>query len=138
MSKLHFIKKRKSSHKISKNIIYSFKYALRGIIYCFQFEKNFRIQIVFAIAAFFLAIIFNLRIYEYIIISSTIFSVLILELINTSIESIADLIVERKFSNLVKISKDCSAGAVFLASINSIIVASYIFIPKIKLLIQNL
>ena len=67
----------------------------------------------------------------------TIFSVLILEILNTSIESLVDLVVKKKFSNLAKIAKDCSAGAVLLASINSVIIGICLFIPKIKLLFLN-
>ena len=67
----------------------------------------------------------------------TIFSVLILEILNTAIESLVDLVVKKKFSKLAKIAKDCSAGAVFLASINSVIIGLYLFIPKIKLLFLN-
>ena len=40
-------------------------------------------------------------------------SVLILEILNTSIESIVDLVVKKEFSILAKISKDTSAGAVY-------------------------
>ena len=67
----------------------------------------------------------------------TIFSVLTLEIINTSIESLVDLVIKKNFSNLAKIAKDCSAGAVLLASINSVIIGLYLFIPKIKLLFLN-
>jgi len=66
---------------------------------------------------------------------STIFSVLILELINTAIESVVDLNVKRKFNKLAKISKDCSAASVLLASINSLFVAAFIFFPKIRILL---
>ena len=69
---------------------------------------------------------------------STIMSVLILEILNTSIESIVDLVVKKEFSSLAKISKDTSAGAVLLASINSVIIAVYIFFPKIKLLFESI
>ena len=68
------------------------------------------------------------------ILVATIMSVLILETLNTSIETIVDLVIKKEFSNLAKIAKDTSAGAVLLASINSVIIAVYIFIPKIKLL----
>ena len=44
-------------------------------------------------------------------------SVLILETLNTSIETIVDLVIKKEFSNLAKIAKDTAAGAVFLASI---------------------
>ena len=130
--------KRNLSYKISKNILLSFKYAYKGINYCLYSSRNFRIECSFAILILILALIFNLNFYEYLILIATVFSVLILELLNTSIESLIDLIVENKFNNLAKISKDCSAGAVLLAVINSIFVAGFIFLPKIKIFIQNL
>ena len=136
--KLKFFKKTRSSYNISKNLFFSFKYAFNGIYYCFQSTRNFRIQLFFAVIIFLLAFIFNLKFYEHIIIFSTVISVLIFELINTSIESLVDLTVETKFNKLAKIAKDCSAGAVLLVDLNSIFVAGFIFIPKIKLLIQTL
>ena len=136
--KNNYFKNRNKSFKVSKNILLSFKYAFNGINYCFLYTRNFKIQLYFAIAILLLTFIFNLRLYEYLIICSTILSVLILELLNTSIESLVDLIVEKRFSKLARISKDCSAGAVLLAAINSIVVAGFIFIPKIKLFMQNL
>ena len=74
---------------------------------------------------------------NYVILVVAIMSVLILEMLNTSIESIVDLVAKNEFSNLAKISKDTSAGAVLLASINSVIIAVYIFVPKIKLLFES-
>ena len=75
---------------------------------------------------------------SYVILIATIMSVLILEILNTSIESIVDLVVKKEFSSLAKISKATSAGAVLLASINSVIIAGYIFVPKIKLLFESI
>jgi len=75
---------------------------------------------------------------NYVILIATIMSVLILEILNTSIESIVDLVVKKEFSSLAKISKDTSAGAVLLASINSVIIAVYIFVPKIMLLFESI
>ena len=133
-----FFIKRNQSFIVSKNIFLSVKYALNGILYCFKSTRNFRIQCFLGLSVFLLTCIFNLRLYEYLILTTTVLSVLILELLNTAIESLVDVIVENKFSNLARISKDCSAAAVLLASLNSIFVACYIFIPKIKILIQNL
>ena len=75
---------------------------------------------------------------NYVILIDTIMSVLILEILNTSIESIVDLLVKKKFNSLAKIAKDTSAGAVLLASINSVIIAVYIFVPKIELLFESI
>ena len=127
--------KKRESYQTSRNVFASFKYAINGLIYCFQTTRNFRIQIFFGALVIILCLLFKCTLNEYMIIISTIFSVLILELLNTSVESIVDLNVKNKFNKLAKISKDCSAASVLLASCNSIFVAAFIFFPKIKLIL---
>jgi len=127
--------KKRESYQTSRNIFASFRYAINGLIYCLQTTRNFRIQISFGALVIILCLLFKCSLNEYMIIISTIFSVLILELLNTSVESIVDLNVKNKFNKLAKISKDCSAASVLLASLNSIFVAVFIFFPKIKLIL---
>ena len=122
------------SYKTSKNVFISFKYALNGIFYVFKTSRNFKIQLVFALISLIIGSLLQISKSSYLILVATIMSVLILETLNTSIETIVDLVIKKEFSNLAKIAKDTSAGAVLLASINSVIIAVYIFIPKIKLL----
>ena len=129
--------KRGQSFKTSKNLYESLINAYRGIMYCFKFSRNFRIQIFCSVLTIFLGMLLKLNALESIFIIATIFSVLILEILNTSIESLVDLVVGRKYSKLAKICKDCSAASVLLASINSIFVAAYIFFPKIKIIFLN-
>ena len=136
--KIRLATNRNQSFKTSKNVFLSFLYAINGINYVFKTSRNFKIQLIFAISSLILAISLQISLSNYIILFATIMSVLILEIINTSIESLVDLVVKQEFSNLAKISKDSSAGAVFLASFNSVIIAIYIFIPKIKLLFLDL
>ena len=131
----NLVNKNRDSFKTSKNVIASLKYAFSGLIYCFKTTRNFRIQIFLGLLVLIFCFIFNSSLYEFLIIISTIFSVLILELLNTAIESIVDLNVKKKFNKLAKISKDCSAASVLLASLNSIFVAAFIFFPKIRLLL---
>ncbi len=126
---------KRESYQTSRNIFASFQYAINGLIYCFQTTRNFRIQLSFGALVIILCSLFKCTLNEYIIIISTIFSVLILELLNTSVESIVDLNVKNKFNKLAKISKDCAAASVLLASLNSIFVAVFIFFPKIKLIL---
>ena len=128
--------KRQKSFKKANNFLESLKFALDGIIYCYQNTRNFKIQLSLAFFVLLLSLTFGLNLTEYLIICSTISSVLILEILNTSIESLVDLNVENKFSRLAKISKDCSAAAVLISSINALIVALYIFFPKIMLLLN--
>jgi len=125
---------RKESYKTSSNLLISFKYAFSGIRYVYKTSRNFKIQLIFAVTSLIIGFLLKINLSNYVILIATIMSVLILEILNTSIESIVDLVVKKEFSILAKISKDTSAGAVLLASINSVIIAVYIFVPKIKML----
>ena len=135
--KAKLLKSRRNSYSTSKNLLISFRYAFSGIKYTFKNSRNFKIQVLLAFFSLILGYILQLDKSDYLILLVTIFSVLILEILNTSIESLVDLVIKKKFSNLAKISKDCSAGAVLLASINSVIIGLHLFIPKIKLLFLN-
>jgi len=133
--KINSLENRKESYKTASNVLKSFKYALGGVSYVLKTSRNFKIQLIFAVTSLMIGFLLQISISNYLILIATIMSVLILEILNTSIESIVDLVVKKEFSSLAKISKDTSAGAVLLASINSVIIALYIFIPKIKLLL---
>ena len=136
--KINSLKNRIKSYKTSSNILKSFKYAYSGISYVLKTSRNFKIQLIFAVISLMIGFLLQISQSNYVILIATIMSVLILEILNTSIESIVDLVVKKEFSSLAKISKDTSAGAVLLASINSVIIALYIFFPKIKLLFESI
>ncbi len=136
-SKENLLQNKRKSYRTSKNVFISFKYAFSGINYTFKNSINFKIQLLCALLSLILGFILKLDKSGYLILLVTILSVLILEILNTSIESLVDLVIKKKFSSLAKIAKDCSAGSVLLASINSIIIALYLFVPKIKLLFLN-
>ena len=136
-SKAKLLKSRRRSYRTSKNVLISFRYAFNGIKYTFKNSRNFKIQVLFALFSIVLGSILQLDKSDYLILLVTIIFVLTLEMLNTSIESFVDLVVKENFSNLAKIAKDCSAGAVLLASINSVIIGLCLFIPKIKLLFLN-
>ena len=136
--KINSQKNRIESYKTSSNVLKSFKYAFSGISYVLKTSRNFKIQLIFAVTSLMIGFLLQISQSNYVILIATIMSVLILEILNTSIESIVDLLVKKEFSSLAKISKDTSAGAVLLASINSVIIAVYIFIPKIKFLFESI
>ncbi len=131
---INSLENRKESYRTSSNLSVSFKYAFSGISYVLKTSRNFKIQLVFAFTILIIGFLLEISLSNYVVLMATIMSVLILEILNTSIESIVDLVVKKEFSSLAKISKDTSAGAVLLASINSVIIAVHIFVPKIKLL----
>ena len=136
--KINSLKNRIESYKTSSNVLKSFKYAFSGISYVLKTSRNFKIQLIFAFTSLMIGFLLQISQSNYVILIAAIMSVLILEILNTSLESIVDLVVKKEFSSLAKISKDTSAGAVLLASINSVIIAVYIFVPKIKLLFESI
>ena len=136
--KINSLKNRIESYKISRNVLKSFKYAFSGISYVLKTSRNFKIQLIFAVTSLMIGFLLQISQSNYVILIATIMSVLILEILNTSIETLVDLVAKKQFNRLAKISKDTSAGAVLLASINSVIIAVYIFVPKIKLLFESI
>lgn len=112
-----------------------FGFALSGIKYTFVTQRNLKIHSIVALFAILLSLILKISLTEFACIMICIFSVMASECINTSIESLVDL-VSPNWHMLAKHTKDCAAGAVLLFSIMSIIVGLFIFIPKILSLIS--
>ena len=61
----------------------------------------------------------------------TVTAVLVLELINTATEAVVDLAIGRRFHPLARIAKDCSAAAVLVASISSLMIAVLLLLPPL-------
>lgn len=108
----------------------SFKYAIRGVKDALKSEPNLRFHFVMAIVVFVLAIILKFNRTELMILIITIFFVIILELINTTIEQIVDL-HSKEISEEARQIKDISAAVVLLGAVVSIIVAFFLFLPKL-------
>ena len=122
---------KRSSWKIAKDLPTSFLYAAKGIGYAFSTQRNFRIHVGFAIGAFVLGLLLGLNKSDLAIMALTASSVLVVELLNTAIESVVDLAIGKRFHPLAQIAKDCSAGAVLVASISSILIAGLLLFPPL-------
>ena len=122
---------KRSSWKIAKDLPTSFFYAAKGLRYAFSTQRNFRIHVGFALVAFALGSFLGLNKSDLAIMSLTATSVLVVELINTAIESVVDLAIGTRFHPLAQIAKDCSAGAVLVASISSLLVAVLLLLPPL-------
>ena len=122
---------RRSSWKISKDLLSSFQYAAKGIGYAFKSQRNFRIHTFIGLLVTSLAIWLELPLLHLAIIANTIGAILILELINTSIEAVVDLSIGRRFHPLARIAKDCAAGSVLIGSMIALIIAILLIIPSL-------
>ncbi|BAQ63808.1 diacylglycerol kinase family protein [Geminocystis sp. NIES-3709] len=121
--------KRNLAWKVAPNLISSFKYAWQGVKYAFVTQRNFRIHTVMTSVALSAGFYLHATTVEMAIISLTCATVLVLELLNTAIESVVDLTVKQSYHELAKIAKDCAAGAVLISAIASVLVASFILLP---------
>lgn len=110
--------------------IKSFKFAFSGIKEAIKNEPNFIVQLVLALIAILMAVFLKLSQIEWLVLLLTISIVLILELVNTSLEAIVDL-VSPEIRQKAKVAKDVAAAAVLLSSISSVIVGGFLFLPKI-------
>lgn len=117
------------------NFFESVGHALDGIEYTINHERNFKIEVIFAILVSIMGFILKVNIIEWLILVLAIAIVLTLELVNTSIERTVDL-VTKDYKELAKIAKDVSASAVLIMSLFSIIIGIIIFLPKIIALIK--
>ena len=122
---------KRSSWKIAKDLPTSFLYAAKGLGYAFSTQRNFRIHVGFALGAFGLGFLLGLDKSDLAIMALTATSVLIVELLNTAIESVVDLAIGKRFHPLAQIAKDCSAGAVLVASISSVLIAVLLLFPPL-------
>ena len=122
---------KRSSWKIAKDLPTSFLYAAKGLKYAFSTQRNFRIHVGFALVAFTLGSFLGLNKSDLAIMSLTATSVLVVELLNTAIESVVDLAIGKRFHPLAQIAKDCSAGAVLVASMSSLLIAALLLFPPL-------
>ncbi len=131
MSKTLKRSNKRSSWRIAKDLPTSFLYAGKGLGYAFSTQRNFRIHVCFAVTAFSLGFFLGLDKSDLAIMSLTATIVLVLELLNTAIESVVDLAIGKRFHPLAQIAKDCSAGAVLVASISSVLIAILLLFPPL-------
>jgi len=113
-----------------RNRVNSFQYAFSGLRLLFREEHNARIHVVFALVAIVLGFLFPISILEWGLVVFAIGFVLVTEILNTSIENLADLIsTERNKS--IKTLKDLAAASVLVSAITACIIGMLVFIPKI-------
>jgi diacylglycerol kinase (ATP) len=117
--------------KIAPNLLVSFQYAGAGIKYAFLTQRNFRIQTLAGTFAIALSLILKITHVETALIMVMSALVLVLELLNTALESVVDLTVKQSYHELAKIAKDCAAGAVLVSALTSIAIATLILFPPI-------
>ncbi|MCD6309936.1 MAG: diacylglycerol kinase [Candidatus Eremiobacteraeota bacterium] len=99
----------------------SVNHAVDGIIYAFRSERNIRIHLAIALLVLVMSLWLDLSPLEVILVFSAIVFVIITEMINTSIETILDLLTLSHHEK-ARVAKDVAAGAVLLSCIYALAV----------------
>ena len=102
-------------------------HATNGIAYAWRTERNFRLEAYISSLVIVLALFLRVNLVAVLLCCGLVLS---LELLNTALEAIVDL-VSPTYHPLAKIAKDVAAGAVLLSSGMSLLIGLYLFLPAI-------
>ncbi|MGA1623457.1 MAG: diacylglycerol kinase family protein [Synechocystis sp.] len=126
---------RNNAWQVAPNLFISFRYAWAGVRYAFLTQRNFRIHTLVGSCVLVTGFALQLEPIALSILALTSALVMILELLNTALESVVDLTVGQSYHELAKIAKDCDAGAVLLSAIAAVIVGGCLLLPALLSLI---
>lgn len=113
-----------------KKFVNSFTYPIKGLKYAYRNEQNLAVDVGISLLVLIAGVIFKLEKSEWLVVIFTIGVVISLELVNTAIEAVVDLVTE-EYHPLAKVAKDTSAAAVFVIAVIAAIVGIVIFLPKV-------
>ena len=105
----------------------TFKNARKGFRLVLKSEMNIRIHIVIAFLVMIFAYLLEFSALEFCVALFAISMVIVAEMLNTAIEFTLDSIYHNRYSRMVGMAKDISAGAVMFASIVAIIIGIVLF-----------
>lgn len=112
-------------------LLRSFQYALDGLAHALVTQRNMRIHFVAAFVVVTLCTLIKVSPSEVVAAFFSITLVIVLELVNTAIEHVTDLLTA-EWRPQAKVAKDVAAAAVFIAAVNALTVAYLIFYDKLQ------
>jgi len=115
-----------------RSLLASFRNAFTGFQHCFSTQRNFRIHLFCAGLVLLLGFFFKIDQIKTLLLFFTITLVLVLEMINTSLENLVDLL-SPQLRKKAQIVKDVAAGAVLLVAILAVLMGFVIFSPYLWL-----
>jgi diacylglycerol kinase (ATP) len=121
----------------SRSLLWSFDYAIQGIVYALRTQRNMRLHALAAIVVLIAALFFRIGGLELVALLFAISLVFIAELANTSLEAVVDLAIET-YEPMAKIAKDVAAGGVLIASLNAVAVGYVVFFARLTPVAETL
>lgn len=120
----------------SNNIFGAFETAFKGLWISLRTERNVQLHFLAVAFAIILGLILKISYLEWLTVLLFFGLVISLELMNTAIEKLSDVVQPEK-DDRIGIIKDISAAAVLWASIMALIAGIIIFIPRIVQIFSN-
>ncbi len=105
----------------------TFKNARKGVRLVLKSEINIRVHFCIAMIVISLAFVLGFDVERMCILVLTIAFVIVTEMLNSAVEFALDAVFHNKYSKLVGMAKDISAGAVMFASVTAIVVGVLLF-----------
>lgn len=113
------------------SFLQSLQHALSGVVIAVKEERNMATHLSLAMCVMIFALFMQCSAWEWLLLIQCVFLVIIMEMVNTIVENLVDVISQHNYYSWAKKVKDMAAGAVLLASLYSVIVALVIFVPKL-------
>ena len=120
---------KKKSFKIS-SLLNILKYSFQGYAHFYKYERSAIIHLVVAVIIILGSLTLNMSAIEWLFMIFILLTMLAIELLNTAIEAVCDL-VSPGYNKLVKVAKDTASAATCSISIALIIAILIIYVPKI-------
>jgi diacylglycerol kinase len=108
----------------------SFIYAKKGFWYVFKNEQNFRLQILISFVMICLMLFLKVSKKEFVLLIIIIMNVLALEMINTAMEKLVDMLKPR-IHFYAEIVKNIMAAVVLTVSIGAVIIGTIVLWPYV-------
>ncbi|MBP3924796.1 diacylglycerol kinase family protein [bacterium] len=109
----------------------TFKNARKGVRLVLKSEMNIRVHMICAVFVLVFAILLGLSITKICILLLTIAMVISAEMLNSAIEFALDAVFHNRYSRMVGMAKDISAGAVMFVTFVAVIIGCFIFVPPL-------
>lgn len=106
------------------------KYSLQGFDHFYKYERSAILHLVVAVVIILGSLSLDMTAVEWLFMIFILLTMLAIELLNTAIEAICDL-VSPEYNKLVKVAKDSASAATFSISVALIIATVIIYVPKV-------
>jgi diacylglycerol kinase (ATP) len=120
----------------SRSLLWSFDYAIRGIVHSLRTQRNLRIHVGIAAIVFLAALGLGIDGPDLVALILAVGFVIACELFNTAIETVVDLSTDG-YDPLAAIAKDVAAGAVLVSALTALGVGFVVFFDRVAPLAER-